>query len=136
MRRLALVLLLGLVAACGGGTDDEVADDTTTTEAPAEDQDDVALMLASIDTGRQVDADHPAVAPIASVLDDLETQCDNTRTELGDMAVRATQLVEENGGQTPTVAVMLENVNMAIPADWARQDCAEMFAGVVTVMVG
>jgi flagellum-specific peptidoglycan hydrolase FlgJ len=156
VRRLAVavVVVVGL-SACGAETDTgsaspdsaPPADSTEVDEdnEPAEEADESAdepdeamddpsmeFKLAAIDTSDRNPPDS-TVAAYGAALDAAEPKCQQGRDEVGDMAVRATQLAEENGMQA-SVMDMLQGVNEAVPDDLAPMDCAEILSSILVIM--
>lgn len=103
---------------------------TTTTARYSED--DPEFLLAAIDKG-SVSVSDAEVRPYEQVLDRLELKCTQSRSMIGDMAVRSVELLEEQGLVGETNLTMMEAVDLAIP-DGMEMDCAEIYAAIITIM--
>lgn len=96
--------------------------------------DDVEFQLTAIDLGTR-DIDDSDVAPYASALDEAAPLCNEDRQLVGDQAVRAMQLAEEQG--TPSsIMDMLRGLREAIPPEMAPMDCADIYASILVLMQG
>jgi hypothetical protein len=109
-------------------------EDAEVAEEPAEasDEPSTEFQLAAIDTSDNNPPDS-TVAAYGSALDAAEGKCRQGRDEVADMAVRATQLADENGMQA-SVMDMLEGVSGAVPEDLAPMDCAEILSSILVLM--
>ena len=150
---LVILLALGAAAACDNGDDGDGEDGTTpgaaaTTEVTPEDsgegeedggasysEDDPEYQLAVIDAGGFVPLDDPSIGTYAGLLDSLDAKCSEERSLIGDQAVRATQLLAEEGISI-TVLTGLQGMDASIPEESTTVDCAEIAAAWITLIVG
>jgi hypothetical protein len=146
---LLIALSIFLVAqedGCGSDENGEEADGTTPaaeTEAPEDtdeaksgySEDDIEYKLAVIDEGGFVDPNDPSIDAYAAVLDRLETKCEEDRTLISDQAVRATQLLAEEGISV-TALQALRGFDGSIPDEFPVLSCAEVGAAWIVLTVG
>lgn len=103
-------------------------------DTPNQTQETVEYQLAVID-GAAFDPSDPAVAQYAKALRKLEPKCDETRTTLGDMAVKAQELLG-NGGVQESLLSILQSVERSIPKVAPRMPCSDIFASYVVLRGG
>lgn len=87
-------------------------------------------MLASLDAGHPLPADDSSVKSYAEALDSLEEKCGDSRSRLGDMAVRGKQLLEEEGVEESPLSV-LRNVRLSMPDSFSQAECADIYGTYV-----
>jgi hypothetical protein len=90
--------------------------------------------LAVIDEGGYVDPADPVVDRFARVLDKLQRKCSDSRSFVGDMAVRSQELMAEEGVRESLLSI-LTNVNRSIPRKLGRS-CSDIFATYVVLRTG
>lgn len=121
----ATLLVLGTVAAaCEAGE-----------PAASNSEDDPEYLLASIDAGEPLSVDDPSISAYADRLDSLDEKCEEERSLIGDQAVRATQLLAEEGVSV-TVLEALEGFDESIPGEFPVFSCAEIGALWTTLVTG
>ena len=98
-------------------------------------EDDPEYQLAVIDAGGFVPLDDPSIGTYAGLLDSLDAKCSEERSLIGDQAVRATQLLAEEGIRI-TVLTGLQGMDASIPEESTTVDCAEIAAAWITLIVG
>jgi hypothetical protein len=161
--RLAAVLLVGGLVACGqvadetessapateepvdepteaeAAAEDEptegepaVEDEPTEGEPAAEDEPTTEYQLAVIATGNAAPSESE-VAAFGDALDRAEPLCREDRGTIADMAVRGSQLAEENGFQAPILDLLL-GISQAVPEEVAPMDCAEVLSSILVIM--
>ncbi len=164
MKRLLLIsvvvviVLLGLAAtACESDSSEsdgttpagaEAPDAAATTEVTPEDsgegeedggasysEDDPEYQLAVIDAGGFVPLDDPSIGTYAGLLDSLDVKCSEERSLIGDQAVRATQLLAEEGIAVSALEA-LQGIDESIPEESPGFSCAEVAAAWITLLVG
>ena len=164
MKRLLLIsvvvviVLLGLAAtACESDSNEsdgttptgaKTPDAAATTEVTPEDsgegeedggasysEDDPEYQLAVIDAGGFVPLNDPSIGTYAGLLDSLEAKCSEERSLIGDQAVRATQLLAEEGIRI-TVLTGLQGMDASIPEESTTLNCAEIAAAWITLILG
>ncbi len=133
---VSLVLLTGLAVfliaqedGCNSDENGEEADGTTSYS-----EEDVEYKLAVIDAGGFVDPNDPSIDSYAALLDSLETKCEEERTLISDQAVRATQLLADEG-VTMTALEVLQGIDGSIPDESGTFSCAEVAAAWITLVV-
>ena len=90
------------------------------------------ILLAQIDRGGRTPSDD-AVRRYARLLDTLESRCTDSRTTLGDMTVRTTQLVKEDSGNTVTNIDVLEGM-VEGTAGLRSVACGQYFAALIVLI--
>ena len=90
-------------------------------------------LLARIDSNERTPST-TVVRRYGRLLDRLDLRCTDGRSMLGDMAVRATQLVKEDSGKTVKILEVLE-VMVEGTVGLRSVGCAQYFA-VATVLIG
>ena len=100
--------------------------------SPVETQSTEALLAQIDENGRTPSA--AAVRRYGRLLDTLDSRCTDRRSMLGDMAVRATQLVKEDSGKTVKVLEVLEGM-VEGTAGLRSVECAQYFAALI-VLIG
>jgi hypothetical protein len=124
----ALALVLAVATACGGeGADSGDAAARATPDTPE-------YKLAVIDAGGYVNPSDPIVGSYARALDRLEERCEDSRTFLGDMAVRSQQLLAEEGISEPVLTI-LRYVGRAVRGAPLEGSCTSIFATYVALRV-
>lgn len=98
-------------------------------------EDDTEYKLAVIDAGGFVDLDDPSIDAYARALDAAEAKCTDKRSLLGDYAVRAWQILAEEGVDV-TVLQALRAIDQSIPDESPKLDCAEIMAAWITLTRG
>jgi len=96
---------------------------------------DVEYQLAVIDSGGFVPFDDPSIDAYRLVLDRLEPKCSEARRLIADQAVRAVQLLADEGVQSNAFE-MMEAADVAISSDLGQVECAGIFAALITLMIG
>jgi len=96
-------------------------------------EDDTEYKLAVIDAGGFVDLDDPSIDAYARALDAAEAKCTDKRSLLGDYAVKAWQLLAEEGVDV-TVLQALRAIDQSIPDESPKLDCAEVMAAWMVLM--
>jgi hypothetical protein len=94
--------------------------------------------LASIDAGYELDLDDPSIQSYGRLLNRLDRKCpDADRTFVGDMAVKSTQILADEG-VTASILEMLEGADIALSGGTQdlRIDCPEIFASIAVMMIG
>lgn len=71
-------------------------------------------------------------ARLAAAMEELLTQCTDTRAELGDAAARTWRILNEQRGLHVSVSAILGRVIISLPVDGRRLGCQTLFASVVT----
>ncbi len=124
MRFVMSVMLLGLVAA--------------SPVAYAEDERPVEYSLAIIQTGGYIAPDAPLVFRYGAVLDRLGERCQESRSQLGGIALRLSDYLREQGVYTATPLSLLQGTDNATPPDLFGPDhlanCSEVLALVATLV--
>jgi len=92
----------------------------------------LSAQLASIDRGELVAAD--AAGEYEAALNDLEGRCTEPRQRIGDMAVKAREMILEKSGERVTTLFLLKGVAEALHEVSFRTSCAEVLAAVVTLV--
>jgi hypothetical protein len=98
-------------------------------------EDDMEYKLAVIDAGGVVDFDDPSIDAYARALDAAEAKCTDKRSLLGDYAVRAQQMLAEEGVDV-TVLEALQAIDQSIPDESPKLNCAEIMAAWMVLMTG
>lgn len=88
--------------------------------------------LARIDLGERSPSSQQ-VQPYRRLLGTLEGRCTEERTMIGDMATRATQLIEENYDRSVTTRRVLEELESATRG-LAPTDCSSILAPLITMI--
>jgi hypothetical protein len=99
-------------------------------------EDDPEYKLASIDAGYPLDLDDRSIGRYGRLLNRLERKCpDADREFVGDMAVRSTQLLADEGVEA-TVLEMLRGADRALSGGTQQLgvECSEVFASLVVLM--
>ena len=139
-----LIVMAVLIAACGGSTQDEqpaAANPAVTSASPVATaakqsssvENSIEYKVAVVDAGGYVDPDDSIVSVYRSALSRAESNCSNSKQELADMAVKATQILADNGIQA-TALEMVEAVNDSV-AGLDAGDCTEVYAVLITLMI-
>ena len=97
-------------------------------------EDDTEYKLASIDAGEELSVDDPSIGTYAGLLDSLDDKCNEERSLIGDQAVRATQLLADEGISV-TILEALRGIDGSIPEDYTIVSCAEIGAVWIALVV-
>src|SRR5687767_3158567 len=125
--------------ACGGeATEGQTSLPTPTNESESAGytEGDVEYQLAVIDEAiAPGDVDDPTIDKYATALDKLQRKCKDERRRIADMAVRSTEILQEDTGTKPTTLEMLRSAEKAIPKNFpGKQPCADIFTSLVLLM--
>ena len=92
-------------------------------------------VLASIDEGSPV-VPRSVVTVYANFLNRIDARCTQSRTDIGDMAARATELIEDNYGREVKILTVLRELDKATsPPVEPGLNCSEVLAALV-VLIG
>ncbi len=97
-------------------------------------EDDPEYQLAVIDAGGFVPLDDPSIDTYAGLLDSLDAKCSEERSLIGDQAVRATQLLAEEGIAVSALEA-LQGIDGSIPEESPLLSCAEVGALWIALVV-
>lgn len=96
---------------------------------------DVEYQLAVIDTGGFVPHDDPVIEKYARALDGAEKRCPEDRRMLGDMTVRALQVLdEEKPGHGETILTMLGALTDTAKPGKGKIECTELYSALLVLM--
>jgi hypothetical protein len=133
---LALVLLVGFCVSLIDGPSPTDSTNSPTGDARVAGVSSASQeeQLASIDAGRRLGSDNPAVALYGVRLDSLAAKCSESRALLADQAVKGQELLAE-GGVIWSVLDVLTAVDTAT-AGAVSADCTEMLSLLIVLEVG
>jgi hypothetical protein len=112
--------------------DDSIKAERVTESEPVVSAQNTETLLARIDSNERTPST-TVVRRYGRLLDRLDLRCTEERSMLGDMAVRATQLVNEESGNSVTVLEVLEGVLYATQG-LSSSACTQYFAIVAFSM--
>ena len=112
--------------------DDSIKAERVTESEPVVSAQNTETLLARIDSNERTPST-TVVRRYGRLLDRLDLRCTEERSMLGDMAVRATQLVNEESGNSVTVLEVLEGVISATQG-LSSSACTQYFAIVAFSM--
>ena len=132
---LLLVLSAGLMlgAACEEQDEGRARTSDSSTSSLGYSEDDPEYQLAVLDADGFVDYDDPSIDAYARALDKAEGKCKDERRHIGDYAVRARQLLAEDGIEV-TLLEVVRGIDLAVPAEIAPANCDEIVALLVVLM--
>jgi len=109
---------------------------TAFTSASIDANSSLAYKLASVDKGYSVDADDPAIARFAYLLQELDSKTRESQTQIADMLASGQQLLRTKYGREVGLLELTEAANQAIPeeAKSANLNFAEILAALIAVM--
>lgn len=115
-----LIASVVLIASCAGGAQDQAVKDS------------IEWQLAVIDAGGYVDTSDSIVGVYRRALTRAESKCDNSTRQIGDMAVKSTELLADYGVQATTLE-MVQALNEYVDGTGGA-DCANAFALLVVLL--
>ena len=134
---LGLVGFLVVVGLCNNLTrDDETR--TVATEEPRQQPREASTQtleykLATIDAGGFVREDDPSVARIRTLLGNLERKFSESQQQIGDMTVRAVEMLRDEKGVVQSIVDILEGMNRITTSSSGELKYAEMVSAYIVL---
>ena len=130
-----LLVIIVLIVSCSDTEEEPAAEPEEVLEEAEKPEDEVAWKLAAIKTdNRNLPDSDPLVYQFADFLDSLESKTEHSRTEIGDMVVKAWQILREEVNPDEDLLSVIRDLDASIPDDLdIKMNLPEVAAAYITL---